>query len=65
MSAPVFTGATAIAMRWRAQIAAVEAEREALRKTGGCGGRVGALTRRIKDMEAQLSKLLTPGASHE
>lgn len=52
MKEPVFTDAV--------RIAAIEAEREALRKSGE-GRKAGSLTRRIHDMEKMVNNLLTPG----
>lgn len=57
-TAEIFQNQDAIAESWRKQISAVRKEREVAKKAGD---RTGSFTRRIKEMEAQLSKLLAKG----
>lgn len=58
MSGEVFQNQQAIAGRWREQISAVRKQREVAQKAGEP---TGSFTRRINEMEQQLSKLLSKG----
>jgi len=58
MTTEIFQNQNNIAKRWKAQIATVRKEREAAKNAGEPTGQ---FTRRINDMEAQLSKLLSKG----
>lgn len=57
-SQEIFANQDAIAEKWRGQISAVRKDREAAKKAGEPAGH---FTRRINEMEQQLSKLLTKG----
>lgn len=56
----IFKNQSEIALRWRAQIDQVERDRAAAKRLGE---NTGPYTRRINDMQAQLSKLLSKGVS--